>query len=208
MNTSLDEIFGVLHQSQTANQRSIDQTGRVVYPVLCSVTDNADPEHKRRIRVSDPAKPGLNSDWLRRSLDCPYLDPPLPPVGSTVLCFFVEGNELNGWYQSCVNATNPPLDKVDEQLGYAIEVPGERRDRTRETHDISVGKSLTLTTDSGASIVLTESGAIELRSAGGVVMTLDSDIQITATDVQIQGKSAIVIGSIDTRGDANITRGY
>lgn len=208
MPSAFSDIFDILHQSQTANQRSLDQTGRVVYPVLCSVTDNADPEHKRRIRVSDPAKPGLNSDWLRRSLDCPYLDPPLPPVGSTVLCFFVEGNELNGWYQSCVNATNPPLDKVNEQLGYAIEVPGERRDRTREAHEVSVGKSLTLTTDSGASITLTESGAIELRSAGGVVMVLDADIQITATDVQIQGKSAIVLGSVDSGGDINNSRGY
>jgi hypothetical protein len=208
MNSPLDAVFGILHQSQAASQRAIDQTGRVPYPVICTVTTNKDPEGKRRIKVSDPAKPGLDSDWLRRVQSHPFIDPPLPPIGSTVLCFFVDGSELNGWYQSCVNATNPPLDKTDEQLDYAIETPGERSDRTRKDHEISVGKTFVLKNDAGASITLTESGAIEIRSAGGQVMTLDADIQIQANDVKIQGKSAIVIGSIDTRGDANITRGY
>lgn len=129
--------------------------------------------------MSDPAKPGLSSDFLRRLSFLPYDDPPLPPIGSTVLCLFDNGDETRGWYIQCQNATNPAFEKESPQDDWWRETPGhktelvgrdrqttvkgEDSERVEENQVISVGKQLTLQNDAGASLTLHESGAVILR---------------------------------------------
>lgn len=184
----LAEIFDTLHASQQANQRSLDQVGRVNHPVLCTVADTNDPNGKRRIKVSDPAKPGLASDWLRRIQPLPFYDPPLPPIGSTVICFFDGGDETRGWYLQCQNDTNPPFGKASAQNDQWQEIPGnqteqvegdrsctikgEDSERVDQNQTVRVGKQLRLQNDAGASLTLHESGAIVLQDAWGNKLVL------------------------------------
>jgi hypothetical protein len=188
MNHPLGQIFDTLHKSQQASQRSLDQVGRVNHPTLCTVTDNNDPEKKRRIKVSDPAKPALSTDWLRRLSFTPGDDPPLPPVGSTVMCLFDNGDEVRGWYMQCQNATNPAFEKESVQDDWWRETPGrktevvggdrqttvkgEDAERIDQGRVLSVGKALILRNDAGASLTLHESGAVVLGDAFGNTLVL------------------------------------
>lgn len=47
------------------------------------------------------------------------------------------------------------------------------------------------------------SGSEWAWNAGGAVIAI-----VNASDVTINGKSVLVLGSVDTRGDSNVTRGY
>lgn len=233
----METIFQLLHQTKQANQRALDQVGRVNHPTLCTVTDNSDPEGKRRIRVSDPAKPGLSSDWLRRLTSTPYEDAPLPPVGSTVMALFDGGDETRGWYLECQNATNPNFPKESPQEDLWREVPGSRRDRTDKNQTISVGQKLRLQNDAGAYLELHESGAVILGDAFGNRLVLGGQSAAIAgvatnflweggggnctwdlnggtlsfadaANITINGSSIIVVGSTDSDNDINNTRGY
>lgn len=268
MTTPLAELFSILHQSQQANQQAMDRVGRVNYPTLCTVSNNNDPTNQRRIRVADPSRPGLESDWLLRLQPFPYLDPPLPAIGQTVICLFEDGKESSGWYLTCVNQTNPALAKESPQNDWWCEIPGHRtekiggkRDTTiaetdttevgsdRSTtvkgrddervdlhQEVSVGLSLTLKNDAGASLTLTAAGAVVLADAYGNRMVLGgatgsvpgvttdfawqtnsnavlnlggNSFAITnANNVTIAGKSVTTIGALDTASEALVTRGW
>jgi hypothetical protein len=123
----MDGIFNALHRGQAAAQQALDTQGRAMAPVLAVVTNNGDPEGLRRVRVALPQAPAIESPWLRRSLPWPYVDPPLPAIGQTVLVFSVDGDTMNGWYQSVSNEPNPPMGKSDAVADYWDSVPGNRR---------------------------------------------------------------------------------
>lgn len=206
---SLNNLFADLHQSRQSAPAALENSGRAIAPFIAIVTNNVDPEKRRRIKVSDPAAPGLDTDWLRRATDSPFTDPPLPPIGSTVLVLFVDGDVTNGWYLSCTNDANPPQAKpnlVDDL--YSV-VPGSVNERSHEHRVIDVGESLTLRTDSGASIKLTASGNVEIRSAGGALLTLaGSEIKSDAASITAGGKQVATITATDTRGDQLVTKGW
>lgn len=91
--------------------------------------------------------------------------------------------------------------------------------RANEVIDISCGLSLSLRTDSGASITLTNTGHAIIQDAFGRKITLGG-IQnewslaggslniVNASDVKINGKSIVVVDGKDTRNDTIIYRGY
>jgi hypothetical protein len=184
----MHDLFKTIVSAEKANQRSLDTVGRSQYPVLATVTNNADPTQQRRIKVADPAKPALETTWLRRCLPQPHLDPPLPKVGTTVLIWYIDGKETNGWYAVCQNDTNPPKKKDNAQDDYWEDIPGKftgevggdrsttiqgkDSERVEETQTISVGKQLTLKNDAGASLTLHESGAVVLEDAFGNKLVL------------------------------------
>lgn len=187
----MEQLFEIWNNAQKASQIAMDSVGRYNYPVLGIVVDNNDPESKRRVKVSYPSSPQLQSDWLRRLSISPYVDAPLPAIGMTVLVLFAEGVETNGYYLSLINQTNPPRDKESVQDDYSEAIPGNKsievggnldqiiegdkaqnisgneEHRTDGNILIECGQGITLRTDSGASITLSSAGYVEIKDALG-----------------------------------------
>lgn len=234
----MERIFDIWLTAEKASQIALDQQGRHQYPVLAIVTNTSDPENKRRIKVSLPSSPGLESDWLRRLLPYPQVDPPLPAVGQTVLILYVDGVETNGFYLSTVNATNPPRSKDSVQNDYSEGIPGNREIEIAGDDDLTVnqnvntsageditvkaGKSIRFQTDSGAYLELSEAGLVMLGDAFGHKWTLGgaggnawvwdangASIQVVnASNYSINGHQIATVGAIDTHGDTITNRGW
>lgn len=199
MNSPLDEIFKTLHTATKANQIALDTLGRIPYPVLAVVTNNVDPASRRRIQVSDPAKPDLNSDWLRRVNPFPFIDPPVPKVGQTVLCFFVGGDELKGWYLSVTNDTNPPHDKQNPIEDLSLRVP--------KNLTVHFGETAKITCDSGVEILIDTDGKVSIK-ASELAIDAPTVAFNNASSVSINGKQVATVGAPDTRGDNLTGRGW
>ncbi len=205
----MDNLFASLYSAQAGARHGSDLEGRSFMPYLAVVTTNKDPQGRRRIKVSDPIVPALESDFLRRLQPYPNFDPPLPAIGSTVIVFSIDGDPLNGWYLQCVNDTNKPLGKADAINDFYSVVAGDTDERTDGDRIINVGKSLTLKTDSGSSIELTESGSVIISSAGGATMTLaGTGIAFNGSSLQIGGKQLTTVGALDNGGDVLTTKGW
>ncbi|MBD2168068.1 hypothetical protein H6G04_27155 [Calothrix membranacea FACHB-236] len=127
------------------------------------MTNNSDPENKRRIKVSLPSSPGLESDWLRRLLPNPQVDPPLPAVGQTVLILYVDGVETNGFYLSTVNATNPPRTKDSAQNDYSEGIPGNREVEVGGNDTLTVSGELSTATNKNATHKAEEDFKVEVK---------------------------------------------
>jgi hypothetical protein len=227
-------------QAKTGSQRSLDQANRVVYPVLAVVCKIGDD---RRVKVADPANPKIESEWLRRLGAFPGFDPPMPEIGHTVLCMFVDGLFNNGWFIPVENQTNPPQDTPEPLKDSAMIIPGsnirqvDQNDdkRVEENLTYRVGKQATFVNDAGASLTLLEAGATEFKDAFGnqivvgglsaglpylsdLVIDFNTDIRINlngqelkilnAAGVSINNLQVVVVGSTDSDGDVNNTRGY
>lgn len=159
----MEEIFNILLNSRKASQVALDSVGRYNYPVLGIVTSVADPENKRRVKVSLPSAPQLESDWLRRLLPSPFIDPPLPTVGQTVLVLYAEGVETNGYYISLMNATNPPRDKESVQDDYSEAIPGNREVEIGGNDSLTIKGEFSTTTDKSATHNAEEDFKVEVK---------------------------------------------
>lgn len=177
-------------------------------PYLAVVTNNVDPQNRRRIKASDPAAPGLETDWLRRLLPYPQTDPPLPAIGSTVIVFSIDGDPVNGWYLQCVNDTNPVLGKSDAIADSHTVIPGDVDERTDGHRVINVGKSLTLKNDAGASIELAASGDVVISDAGGNTITLAAAITFDTASLVVGGKQIATVDALDNNLDYLVTKGW
>lgn len=184
-------LFDDLFQATKAAPLALDLEGRSYAPYLAIVTNNADPQGDRRIKVTQPGAPTLETDWIRRLQPSPYIDPPLPPVGSTVLVLSIDGDTTNGWYLQCVNQTNPPLAKADPISDHHQRVPGDQ--------SINVGSTFTLTVDGGASITV---------GPGNVVTVSASEILVDTTSFMIKGKQIATVGAVDSQGHALVSKGW
>jgi hypothetical protein len=196
----LSRILGALHQATEASKDAMDSRQRAMVPYLAIVTNNVDPQGLRRVKVTTPQAPGIETPWLRRVLTAPHQDPPLPDIGQTVLVLSIDGDPMNGWYLTANNLANPPqgkgnpvadfwdLVKGDRHLtteGNLTETVGQNRDlltnesvndRAEQNHLIDVGRALTLRNDAGASITLSQSGFIVIRDAFNHRITLSGGV--------------------------------
>ncbi|MBD2452243.1 hypothetical protein H6G76_35120 [Nostoc sp. FACHB-152] len=143
----MQELFKVIKDSERANQIALDSVGRTPYPTLSIVTNVSDPANRRRIKVALPSSPGLESDWIRRLQTHPFIDPPLPTVGQTVLLFYADGNESNAFYLSIVNDTNPPANKDDIIKDYSEVIPGDKLSTVRGDDSLTVDGKITTNAD-------------------------------------------------------------
>ncbi|MBD2196619.1 MULTISPECIES: phage baseplate assembly protein V [Calothrix] len=159
----MEEIFKILLDSNKASQVALDSVGRYNYPVMGIVVNNQDPENKRRVKVSLPSAPQLESDWLRRLLPSPFVDPPLPIVGQTVLVLYAEGVETNGYYISLMNATNPPRDKESVQDDYSESIPGNKVVEIGGDDSLTVKGEFSTTTDKSATHTAEEDFKVEVK---------------------------------------------
>jgi Type VI secretion system/phage-baseplate injector OB domain len=233
-NPPMQKIFKILASSVQANQQALDSVGRSPYPTLGVVVRNEDPDKERRVKISDPTNPGLESHWLRRVNPFPGFDPPLPGIGDTVLCYWVEGDPSVGFYQSIGNATNKPFQKDSASDDLYQDVPGrqecstgkDRMETVSKTYTIQVGESFRLQNDAGAYIELATNGVVTIADAFGHRISLGSigsalkwDLAggqleiVNASDMKIStsssgGKSIASVGAPDTRGDTLVSRGW
>ncbi|NJR40953.1 MAG: hypothetical protein HC781_21590 [Leptolyngbyaceae cyanobacterium CSU_1_4] len=234
----MSKILEVLAESLRANQVALDLQGRQLGLMFGIVTNNQDPLKLRRIKVTTEAKGGLTeTDWVMAMRLIPNYDPPLPLVGTSVIIAAIGGNPHHMiWLGPVINQTNPQDDNQGDPINDNSQtIPGSSDERIEGSLTIKVGKQITIQNDAGASLTLHESGAVILEdkwknrlTLGGASadlgMSSDFDLKAVAGaewnlggqalgisnagDVQIQNKSVLVIGSTDTRGDDNITRGY
>ena len=204
MNNSL---FQSVQQASIAAQLAADNEGRANHPYHASVSNNEDPLKQRRIKVVDPLT-ALETTWLRRLVPCKSTDDPLPTIGSTVLVLSIDGLVTNGWYLECLNDTNPPLDKIDPQNDAYRVVAGAQNERTDRERVISVGESLTLQNDAGASIELAANGNVVITDSVGNSMTLAGGISFSTSSLRVDNKEIATVGAPDTGGDTLTDRGW
>lgn len=124
-------IFAILAQSQKVNQIGLDLFGRQFGLQFAIVTNCDDPLKLRRIKVTTESKGGLTeTDWLMPVKVLPYYDPPIPPVGSSVIIAFLDGNPHDGVYLgSTINRTNPEdTDQSDPVADNSQVIPGDSRE--------------------------------------------------------------------------------
>lgn len=179
----MQEIFEILNNARKASQIALDQQGRHPYPVMGIVTNNNDPEGKRRIKVALPSSPQVESDWIRRLLVSPFIDPPLPEVGQTVLCLWAEGLETLGFYLQLMNNTNPARDKDDPIKDLSMEVPGARTSSVKQDDKLIVGGDTT--TEVGGSINDSAQKDITFSSGGDFATSAERDILMSCLNALI-----------------------
>lgn len=234
----MSKLLETLAESLRANQVALDLQGRQLGLMFAVVTNNRDPKKLRRIKVTTESKGGLTeSDWLMAMRLIPNYDPPLPQIGTSVIVAAIAGNPHHMiWLGPVINQTNPQDDQQADPINDNSQtVPGHSDERIDGNLTVKVGQRLTLQTDAGAKLILHESGAIiledkwnnrlvlggatanlgnasdfDLRAIAGASWNLGGDaLTVTnAGDVSIQNKSVLVVGSTDTDGDTNNTRGY
>ncbi|MBD2515184.1 hypothetical protein H6G93_09220 [Nostoc sp. FACHB-973] len=233
----MEQIFSLLKQAEKASQLALDSSGKIGYPCLGVVTNVKDPEGKRRIKVANGVSP-VDSDWLRRLSHSPQVDAQLPEVGQTVLIFYADGLETNGYYLQIVNDTNPPRAKESAPDDHSEAIRGSR-DATvggdddlgvdgkisvdaGESITINAGTSIRFQTTSGAFLELGATGFVTLSDAYGHVWTLGGSSGstwtwnangaainvINANDFTINSKSIATLTAQDSRGDHLVTRGW
>jgi hypothetical protein len=162
-----NSIFKILLDSQKASQIALDQQGRFPYPTLAVVVQNQDPDNLRRIKVALPSNPALESDWMMRLQTHPFIDPPLPDIGQTVLIFYVDGLETQGVYLQLVNNTNPARDKIDPIKDLSEEIPGHKDSIVKQDNSLTVEGKIT-----------TNAGDIETSSNQNIKYQAEEDFQV------------------------------
>lgn len=170
----MKEIFEILNQSKLANQIALDNVGRLPFSSLGIVIQNEDPLTKRRIKVSFPSSPTLESDWIRRLDVAPGVDANIPPINSTVLVFFVDGLESNGYYLPIINDTNPPKNKADIINDSYSTIPGNRTIEVGGNDSLTVEKDINI--EAGGNINTTTPDSISFDSRKGFNVVSEQDI--------------------------------
>jgi len=196
---AIEEIFRIWHQSVESNSRSLDSSGKITYPSLALVSSiNAD---NRTIRVADPVNPSIESSDLRRLRASASQDTYLPSIGSTVLCWYIDGIFSNGWFFPVENATNPPLLKEDPLRDHSEIFPG--------SFTITVQNEVTIKTPSGCSIKFDKDGGVTISNQGNKITMIEGDgIQFTSDEiVRINGAGIMVENGSDSDGDIMTSTG-
>jgi hypothetical protein len=223
----LEDLFQKILNADAAAPIALDQKNRVPACFLGVVTRNDDPEKQRRILVSSPIIPGLDSYWVRRLQVMPFFDPPMPTIGQTVLLLSIAGDFINTFYLSVVNDTNAPIPGKKNVLDDSYqEIPGNGTTELRGNLEVMAGKSIKLVTASGSYVELNESGEVVIASASGHKMTLGGSNGAIALDAQggtinginagdfklstsaSGGKTVATVTAPDTRGDTLIGAGW
>lgn len=179
----MQDIFEILNQSKRANQVALDNVGRIPYPTLGICVDNVDPLNKRRIKVSLSSNPSLSSDWIRRLDIAPGVDANLPPINSTVIVFFVDGLENNGYYLPIINDTNPPKDKGDVINDYSSTIPGNRVVEVGGDESLRVEKIMNI--EAGGDINTTTPDSVNFDSSKGFNVSSERDIMMTCLNALV-----------------------
>jgi hypothetical protein len=234
----MQQLFELWAQANKASQLAMDLEGRINYPTLGVVTNNNDPEGRRRVKVNTSLNPGLDSRWLTRLSCNPYRDATVPAIGQTVLVLFIDGLETNGCYLSIMNDTNPsyetdtPLDDLKEEIkgnrevevstNDKLTVNGTSNQRVEGSINIEGGSTITIQNDSGASITLGTGGQVILTDSLGRSLRLGGSLSNdniwdlnnfplklqNVPSATINGNEIATVGAVDSDGDTLVTKGW
>jgi hypothetical protein len=174
---------------------------------VATVTNNQDPTEKRKIKVSTEAMGGQGeSYWIQAGRSSCYSDEPIPPVGTTVLVGFVEGDVSDGFLlRTLSNNKNPPdVSQSDPINDNTHEIPGDERrqiggDRKLEVggdEDITVEGDLTIRCNGEKIVINAPQGDIEIISSGGGNIKIDGSFNVdirTKKTVNITGDEKITL---------------
>ena len=145
------------------------------------VTTTEDPLATGRIQCIEASKGSKSTtDWLVRVLPFPGFSPPLPLKGDTILIGYIDGNPHQGvYFGSLQNLINPVVNQGDDLV-------------------IFVG---------GTRVAIAPDGSINIQT--DTINVQSATVAFTgASSVTINGKEVLTIGSVDTRGDTNNTKGW
>lgn len=123
----MSKLLRLLSQSAIANQYANENRLRTFGLMRCICTDNAPPPDKpRHIRVTTGAKGGKTQTyWIQPMRLIPFYDPPMPPIGSTVICACIDGNPHDMvWLGNVINDTNPEFEQDDPVKDSSQTIPG------------------------------------------------------------------------------------
>jgi|694.fasta_scaffold01920_13 phage baseplate assembly protein V len=179
--------------------------GRNIAPYLAIVSNNNDPDNRRRIKVVNPANPQLETHWIRRLDTTQGKDEPLPKIGQTVLVLCIDGVDTNAFYLYCVNDTNPPLNKNNVVEDFMYNLDG--------SYTITADRTITLQTASGGVITVNTNGSVSVQSPSTVTLTaptinITGNVSITGSSVAINGQQIATVGAPDSRGDVLTGKGW
>lgn len=178
-------ILNTLIESQQAIALAQQLDGRLFMFESATVTSNLDPLNKRRIKVALEHKAHIETDWLQRLDLIPGIDPPVPPIGTSVAIGFFKGDPHDGFYLgSLSDLSNPPDDaQTNPLIDHTYQIPGDHKqtiagnseesvkgtkdDRTEKNLTVECGATITIKNDAGASITLQQDGSIVILDAYG-----------------------------------------
>ncbi len=191
-------ILETLAASMQAAELAKDLVGRVPSLQRAIVTDNKDPANLRRIKVAVSSKGGLlDTDWCFAMRLIAGYDPPIPPIGTTVIMAAIDDDPHNLVYLGpIINQANPQDDAQEDPIADStLQIPGNQTEsiggnvdrtitgnleqtisgtddrRVEETLTVSVGQKLRLQNDAGAYVELHEAGAAIVGGiAGGQIV--------------------------------------
>lgn len=109
---------------------------------VATVTNNEDPMGQRRIKVSTEAMGAMSETyWIQAGRISSYSDEPLPPVGTTVLVGFVEGDSSDGFLlRTLSNNRNPPdTSQANPIKDNTHEIPGDERRQIAGDRKVEIG---------------------------------------------------------------------
>lgn len=137
----MSNIFEALAAAQSSSQFAQDLMGRSLGLQFGIVTNTDDPLKIRRIKCTIESKGGLTeTDWLMALKVIPNYDPPIPPIGSSVILGFIDGNPHDGVYLgSTINQTNTQDDgQADPVADSTLTIPGDEKETIggNSTHTI------------------------------------------------------------------------
>ena len=178
-------IFSILAQSQKVNQIGLDLFGRQFGLQFAIVTNCDDPLKLRRIKVTTESKGGLTeTDWLMPVKILPYYDPPIPPVGSSVIIGFLDGNPHDGVYLgSTINRTNPQdTDQSDPVADNSQVIPGDSRESIGGFFELLIKGYLKETVEKYVEATVEE--YVDLKIKSYVEATIDGYLEHTVKQTE------------------------
>ena len=157
---------------------------------IATVTDNIDPQNLRRVRVSREVQAGVSHSYFVQCgrPDC-FTDPPLPPIGSTVLIACCEGDPHDMYIlRTICNDRNPPdprqsdpiIDHSSEIQGNEYKnVTGDRSHQIRGDETIEVGGNLSIKASGGSLKVRSDMGRLDISALDTITIRCDSGSSIS-----------------------------
>jgi len=157
---------------------------------IATVADHNDPQNLRRVRVSREVQAGVSHSYFVQCgrPDC-FTDPPLPPIGSTVLIACCEGDPHDLYIlRTLCNDRNPPdprqaspiVDHSSEIQGSEYKnVTGDRSHQIRGDETIEVGGNLSIKASGGSLKVRSDMGRLDISALDTITIRCDSGSSIS-----------------------------
>lgn len=183
----------------SGSEQSLEMVGRHFSMIKGIVTNNNDPENRRRIKATTAISPGIDTNWINRLKSFSGIDWPLPVVGSTVLLLFEEDNPLKGFYIQIENDISPPQGKISPQDDLFLSVTGIIQILCQNAIKVVFNNG---TISIEGNIIIDGNVTI----SGDV--TVNGNVSLSSSSVSINGAQVATIGAVDNAGEVLISRGW